>query len=71
MFLYQKIGIEQFDRLHSIYLDSKKQSYIALLYNLILGKFCFAFLRIGTEYYTEGYNLLLKQMFKNFWLNSP
>lgn len=68
LFLYRTIKREQFEWLNSIYEYSVTNSRVAIIYNLVRGKFSFSFLRIGTEYFLQWYDLLLKQLFINFRL---
>ena len=70
IFLHRQIKKEQFDQLHALYEYTTKYPKVAFLYNLTLWKFSFSFVHIWTEYYLQWYNLLLKQMFKNFRLNN-
>lgn len=71
IFLYQKIRQKEFDRIHSVYEEMKKDFLSRNLYNLVLGKFSLAFIKIWVSYFTEWYHILLKQMFKNFRLQTP
>ena len=70
IFLHRQIKKEQFDKIHSLYSLSLKDPKIAIIYNLTLWKFSFSFIHIWTEYFLQWYNLLLKQLFKNFWLKN-
>lgn len=71
IFLYQKIRQKEFDRIHSIYEQTKTDVLLRNIYNLVLWKFSLALIKIWVNYFTEGYHILLKQMFKNFRLQTP
>lgn len=71
IFLFKKIRQKEFDRIHSIYEQTKSEPLFRNIYNLVLWKFSLAFVKIWVDYFTEWYHILLKQMFKNFWLQTP
>ena len=73
LFLHKQIKKEHFDWLNSIYnyATDRKNARVGILYNLTMWKFSLSFTRIWTEYFLQWYNLLLKQIFKNFWLQTP
>ena len=68
LFLYRTIKKDNFQWLNSMYEYSTINARVAIIYNLVRWKFSFSFLRIWTEYFLQWYDLLLKQLFVNFWL---
>lgn len=66
LFLYQKIGLKQFDWMHSVYEFTKiNDPLLKNLYNLILWKFSLAYNKIWVSYFTQWYHMLLKTIFRN------
>ena len=73
IFLHKQIKKEQFDWLNSIYdyATDKKNTRVWIFYNLVMWKFSLSYIRVWTEYFLQWYWILLKQLFKNFWLWTP
>jgi len=46
IFLYKKIRQKEFDRIHSIYEQTKTDVLLRNIYNLVLGKFSLALIKI-------------------------